>query len=80
MKVCFSDQMRRLDADAAEKFNIPGIVLMENAAIACANELNDVSDAVIVCGKGNNGGDGLAIARHLINRGKNVKIYTDHLQ
>ena len=75
MKVCFSDQMRRLDADAAEKFNIPGIVLMENAAIACANELNDVSDAVIVCGKGNNGGDGLAIARHLIKRGKNVKIY-----
>ncbi|MDD6483520.1 MAG: NAD(P)H-hydrate dehydratase [Clostridiales bacterium] len=81
MKACFSHQMREIDKRAAEEAGIPSIILMENAAIACVLELfSDFSDlkerrVSIFCGKGNNGGDGLAIARQLINRGVNVTVY-----
>lgn len=75
MKVCYAEQMRRIDALAAEKFNIPGIVLMENAASACVNQIKHFESFTVICGKGNNGGDGLAIARRLINMGKRVNIY-----
>ncbi len=74
MRVCYSEQMRRIDKLAAEKFSIPGIVLMENAAIACADRLKNFDSVLVLCGKGNNGGDGLAIARQLIVQGK--KVYT----
>jgi ADP-dependent NAD(P)H-hydrate dehydratase / NAD(P)H-hydrate epimerase len=70
-----SEEMRACDKAGIEEYGIPGIVLMENAARGAV----DVAEAefgalankrvVIVCGKGNNGGDGFAIARHLINRG-----------
>lgn len=75
MKVCTAEQMRNIDALAMKKFNIPGIVLMENASQSCTREIADFNSFVIVCGKGNNGGDGLAIGRQLINLGKDVKIY-----
>ncbi len=75
MKVCFSEEMRRIDALAIEKFNIPGIVLMENAASACVLEIKHFDTFTVVCGRGNNGGDGLAIARRLIIMGKKVNIY-----
>lgn len=79
-KACYAQQMREIDAAAETLGNIPGIVLMENAAIACVRELEksfDLSKATVAvfCGKGNNGGDGLAIARHLYNSGVSVKIY-----
>lgn len=79
-KACYAEEMRAVDRAASEKGNIPGIILMENAAIACVNELKKdpclVNKRVAVfCGKGNNGGDGLAIARHLFNAGVNVCIY-----
>ncbi len=79
-KACFASQMRNIDRAAEEVGKIPGIVLMENAAISCVRELErdfdlmDLSVAVF-CGRGNNGGDGLAIARHLYNMGVRVKIY-----
>ena len=67
-------KMREIDRMAIEQYHVPGIVLMENAARAVAQtvlrmvEADVVSpDAVIVCGGGNNGGDGLAVARHLHN-------------
>ncbi len=75
MKVCTPQEMRNIDRIASEKFNIPSIVLMENAASACLAEIRDFSDFVVICGKGNNGGDGLAIARRLLVMGKNVKLY-----
>jgi len=75
MKVSLSSQMKNADKMAWEKFGIPSIVLMENAAISCVNEIKNFHKFVILCGKGNNGGDGFAIARHLINMGKEVKIY-----
>lgn len=66
---------RAVDRAASEEFGIPGIVLMENAALAIAGEtlamITGRADPVvmIVCGSGNNGGDGWALARHLHNAG-----------
>lgn len=68
-------QIRELDILAIEHVGIPGIVLMENAARGAAEFIYEklmnpaASRAVILCGPGNNGGDGLAIARHLKNAG-----------
>ena len=76
MKVCTVSQMRNADKIASEKFGIPSIVLMENAAISCVLEVIGFDSFTVLCGKGNNAGDGFAIARQLINRGKKVKIYT----
>ena len=73
--VCTAEEMRAVDKIASEKFNIPSIVLMENAAFACVEEIKKFKSFTVICGKGNNGGDGFAIARHLINMGKTVKIY-----
>ena len=72
-------QVREVDRRAIEEYGVPGIVLMENAAIHAAEVawdlINHQPEAVdIVCGGGNNGGDGLAIARHLHNRGCSVRI------
>lgn len=75
MKVCSVEQMRACDALSAEEYGISGIVLMENAAIACAAAAEKFSDIAVICGKGNNGGDGFAAARHLINKGKKVTVY-----
>ncbi len=75
MKVCAAGEMRKIDALSIEQFNIPGIVLMENAASSVSRELADFDSFCIVVGKGNNGGDGLAISRQLINLGKKVEVY-----
>ena len=72
-------QVRDVDRRAMEQYQIPGIVLMENAARAVAVVAWDMlgrrpGDVLILCGGGNNGGDGLAAARHLHNRGAAVSI------
>ncbi|HHU77681.1 MAG TPA: NAD(P)H-hydrate dehydratase [Clostridiales bacterium] len=77
MFVVTPSQMRRIDQRAIEEFNIPGIVLMENAALQTVQvilkyfplEPKKITHALILAGCGNNGGDGLAIARHLFLRG-----------
>lgn len=68
-------QCRQFDQIAIEEFGVPGIVLMENAGARCVEVILEHSmerPAVILCGVGNNGGDGFVIARHLKNR--NVKV------
>ncbi len=72
--------MRAIDRAATEIGFVPSIVLMENAAIACVNELKKDFDlsgksVAVFCGKGNNGGDGLAIARHLYNMGVDTCVF-----
>jgi NAD(P)H-hydrate epimerase len=73
-------QVREVDRLAIEVYLIPGIVLMENASRAVTAEalalMIDfrIPRALILCGGGNNGGDGLAVARHLHNRGVEVAI------
>lgn len=73
-------QVREIDRRSIEEFHIPGIILMENAARAAADAACDmldgdcVGEVLILCGGGNNGGDGLAVARHLHNRGADVSL------
>ena len=73
------EQVQRVDALAIQRYHLPGIVLMENAARAVVDAAmtmlaGRVGEVLILCGGGNNGGDGLAVARHLHNRGRAVRI------
>jgi NAD(P)H-hydrate epimerase len=71
------EQTRELDRRAIEEFGIPGIVLMENAGRGMAELLRSlgINGLVVICsGKGNNGGDGFVIARHLDNAGVRVHV------
>ena len=63
------------DKRAIETFGIPSILLMENAALAVVREMKEYMVFAIVCAPGSNGGDGLAIARHLCIMGKDVRVY-----
>ena len=73
--------MQSFDRTAIEAFEMPGLLLMENAGRAfvdaLAAECGDLRGRriLVVCGKGNNGGDGFVIARHLSNRGGSVRAY-----
>jgi NAD(P)H-hydrate epimerase len=71
------EQVRALDRRAIEEFGVPGVVLMENAGRGAAElllSLDAHGPVVVCCGKGNNGGDGFVIARHLDNRGLPVRV------
>ena len=74
---------RDIDSYAVSDLGIPSTILMENAAVNFVKSLNnDFDNFLIICGKGNNGGDGYAIARQLFSRNKNVRIFsceTDNL-
>ncbi len=78
MKVVRTSEMKEIDGYAIERIGIPGIVLMENAAIRVIQQLKkDIGEllsknVVVFAGKGNNGGDALAVSRHLHNLGVNV--------
>lgn len=70
-------QARAVDRVATEDYGVPGILLMENAGRGAAELLLEESPlerVVILCGHGNNGGDGFVIARHLENRGVLVEV------
>jgi hydroxyethylthiazole kinase-like uncharacterized protein yjeF len=73
MKILTAEQMKNIDRRTTERFAIPSLVLMENAAIAVVDAIfghfPETERAAIFCGIGANGGDGLAVARHLENRG-----------
>ncbi|NLG42671.1 MAG: NAD(P)H-hydrate epimerase [Phycisphaerae bacterium] len=74
------EQIRQLDALAIEQIGVPGVVLMENAGRGIAEFVyeclvNPAADQVLIlCGAGNNGGDGLVVARHLSNAGVRVTV------
>lgn len=79
MRVVTTDEMKKIDSWATNKLGIPGVVLMENAGRGCVNVLEEYFDleqlkVLIVCGTGNNGGDGFVIARHLQNRNACVTV------
>lgn len=75
MKILTAHQMRNVDRRAISRYHVPGIVLMENAGRAVVEHLLEVVEEMdepqvaVVCGKGNNGGDGLVVARHLHHLG-----------
>jgi NAD(P)H-hydrate epimerase len=72
------EEVRGIDTLALQEFGVPTIVLMENAGRGAAALLHDRlrpdSHVVILCGPGNNGGDGGVVARHLDLWGVNVKV------
>lgn len=71
------EQCREIDRIAIERYGISGLVLMENAGRGCADVLERLGidgPVVILCGKGNNAGDGFVIARHLDIRGYSCRV------
>ena len=76
-------QVREVDRIATREYGIPGIVLMENAGLLAALEIERElvgypGSVAILCGGGNNGGDGYVIARQLSIRGHDVRLYATH--
>ncbi len=74
MKILSAKQMRALDRYCIDDLKIPGVMLMERAGQAVANVATSMYDGMssmtlVLCGKGNNGGDGLVAARILQERG-----------
>jgi len=75
--------MRQIDMLAQERFSISSLILMENAGICVRDEIlrysefqkNELRKIAIFCGKGNNGGDGFVVARHLRCEGIAVTVY-----
>ncbi len=77
MKSLTREQVRELDRRAIQEFGVPGVVLMENAGRGTAEALLGLGargPVAICCGKGNNGGDGFVVARHLDLRGVPVRV------
>jgi NAD(P)H-hydrate epimerase len=74
MKILTPEQLREVDRLSTEKHGIPSLILMENAGMRVAEVLADRFENLqeltiaILCGKGNNGGDGLVVARQLIHK------------
>ncbi|NLK00872.1 MAG: NAD(P)H-hydrate dehydratase [Clostridia bacterium] len=82
MKLVTGEQMRRLDRKAMDEFGIPGLVLMENAGRGVGEVVKNYFNGrveskriLIFAGKGNNGGDGFVVGRHLANCGADVKVF-----
>src|SRR5438105_6726351 len=78
MKIVTAAEMREIDHLTSERFGVPSLTLMENASSAVAEfvlwqypEANRIS---VICGKGNNGGDGFVAARKLHERKKEVVV------
>lgn len=76
-----SQEMKQCDACTMEYFKMPSMVLMERAALSVVEEIEkrkiDTEKCLVVCGLGNNGGDGLAIARMLFLKGCDVTVVCD---
>jgi len=78
MKIVSAAEMREIDRATSERFGVPSINLMENAGSAVArfvlSEYPKAERVGIVCGKGNNGGDGFVAARRLVEAGRAVRV------
>src|SRR5437660_5965406 len=78
MKIVSSAEMREIDRLTAEKYGVPTRVLMENAGAAVADYIVEnhpnAQSIGVICGKGNNGGDGFVVARRLHEEGRIVSV------
>ncbi len=75
-----AEQMREIDRRAIQDIGIPGVALMENAGRRVFEEATKMvsprdGPIIVLCGKGNNGGDGFVVVRHLVNNGYHVEAY-----
>ncbi len=78
MKITTAAEMREIDRITTERFGVPSLTLMENAGSAIAQFIlehyPDANRVTVVCGKGNNGGDGFVVARKLHRAGRVVEV------
>lgn len=81
MKLVKPDEMKKIDKWAIEEVGIPGVVLMENAGRGTVDKMEEeygpleYKKIIIVCGKGNNGGDGFVISRCLKKRKADISVF-----
>jgi hydroxyethylthiazole kinase-like uncharacterized protein yjeF len=82
LKLVTADEMKEIDGSAIHDYGMPSLVLMENAGLRVIEFLDyllkdhlHMKRVAIFVGKGNNGGDGLVVARHLLNKGVDVKVF-----
>ena len=78
MKIVTAAEMREIDRVSSERFGIPSLTLMENAGTAVAafvlSQYSSAESVGVICGKGNNGGDGFVAARKLHEAGCDVRV------
>jgi hydroxyethylthiazole kinase-like uncharacterized protein yjeF len=78
MKIVSAAEMREIDRATSERFGVPSLTLMENAGSAVArfvvSHYPQAARVGILCGKGNNGGDGFVAARKLVEAGRAVRV------
>ncbi len=78
MKIVTAAEMREIDRLTSERFGVPSLTLMENAGTAVADfvrrQYAKAKSVGIICGKGNNGGDGFVAARKLHEAGRDVRL------
>src|ERR1700761_9187033 len=78
MKILTAAEMRRADEVSSDRFGIPSLELMEHAGHAVARfvlrEFPEAQRITVLCGKGNNGGDGFVAARALAEAGRKAKV------
>lgn len=80
MEIVNTEDMRKMDTEAIREYGIPGVILMEHAAMAVMEYMREHiardSRIMILCGPGNNGGDGFALARLMVEEGyEHVRIH-----
>ncbi|MGH9685250.1 MAG: NAD(P)H-hydrate dehydratase [Candidatus Acidiferrales bacterium] len=81
MKILTAAEMREVDRLTTERYGIPSLTLMENAGKSVVEFIQQRFPnilrrrIVVLCGKGNNGGDGLVVARHLLDAGAKPAVY-----
>lgn len=78
-RILTAAQMKQADRNTIETMGVPSLVLMERAALSCVEELQsgtwNTGKVLAVCGPGNNGGDGAAIARILKTKGVDAELF-----
>lgn len=81
IKIVTSSEMREMDRHTIQDLGVPGVVLMENAGVGTFRVIRQLLENTahpevwVFCGKGNNGGDGFVIARHLWDAGNDVRVF-----
>jgi hydroxyethylthiazole kinase-like uncharacterized protein yjeF len=78
LKVATAKEMQKIDRVTIEQFGIAGIVLMERAGVSVVSRINKLypdANVIVLCGSGNNGGDGFVIARELHDQGNDITVY-----
>ncbi len=78
MKVVTAAEMQEIDRRTIYEIGIPSLVLMERAGLACVSKIKEIfgrRKIVVISGSGNNGGDGLVVARNLHNEGWDVRVF-----